>query len=42
MLGKGGAYADQCKSDGYIGADFNINEDLTKSLPVNWRNLGKS
>ena len=41
MLGKGGVYADRCKNDGYIGADFNINEDLTKNLPENWREFNK-
>ena len=41
MLGRGGAYADQCKKDGYIGADFNINEDLTNHLPENWREFNK-
>jgi len=41
MLGKGGLYADQCRTEGFIGADFGINEDLSKSLPENWREFNK-
>lgn len=41
MLGKGGMYADQCKQEGYIGANFHINEDLTKHLPDNWKEFNK-
>lgn len=32
MLGKGGCFADLCKSEGFIGVDFLCDEDLTKSL----------
>ena len=32
MLGKGGIYADECKQQGYIGADFGIHEDLSANL----------
>lgn len=42
MLGRGGKFADQCKNDGYIGADFNINEDLTNHLPEDWREFNKN
>lgn len=28
MLGKAGLYADQCKQEGFIGADFGIEEDM--------------
>ena len=41
MLGRGGSFADQCKSEGFIGADFEIFEDLTKNLPENWREFNK-
>lgn len=41
MLGKGGSFADQCKKDGFIGADFDIHEDLSKKLPEDWREFNK-
>lgn len=33
MLGKGGIYADTCLKENYIGADFNINQDLSGRFP---------
>ena len=33
MLGKGGLFIEECIADGYIGADFEINEDLSNNLP---------
>ena len=33
MLGKGSLYADECKKDGFMGADFGIEQDLTGKLP---------
>jgi len=41
MLGKGSLYADQCKKDGFIGADFGIEQDLTGKLPEEWREFNK-
>lgn len=41
MLGKGGMFADQCKVDGYIGANFLIFEDLTNHLPEDLREFNK-
>lgn len=41
MLGKGSAYVDQCVDQGYIGADFDIHEDLTDKLPSDWRDFNK-
>lgn len=41
MLGRGGQFAEECRKEGYIGADFGINEDLTKNLPENWREFNK-
>lgn len=41
MLGKGGMYAEQCHKEGYIGADFDINVDLSDSLYENWRHFNK-
>lgn len=37
MLGKGGSMAETCYRDGYIGADFEINQDLSNELPDDWR-----
>lgn len=41
MLGRGGIYTDACHKDGYIGADFDINQDLSGKLPDNWRDFNK-
>ena len=41
MLGKGSLYADECKKDGFIGADFGIEQDLTGKLPEEWREFNK-
>ena len=41
MLGKGSLYADECKRDGFIGADFGIEQDLTGKLPEEWREFNK-
>lgn len=41
MLGKGGMYAEQCRKEGYIGADFDIHVDLSDSLYENWRHFNK-
>ena len=32
MLGQGSKYAKMCRENGYIGANFDINEDLSDSL----------
>lgn len=36
MLGKGSVHADVCHRDGFIGADFDIPQDLTGQLPEKW------
>lgn len=41
MLGRGGKYAKMCRENGYIGADFDIYEDLSDSLFDNWRDFNK-
>jgi restriction system protein len=41
MLGKGSVYADECKREGFIGADFGIDQDLTGKLPEEWRVFNK-
>lgn len=41
MLGRAGMYAKMCRKEGYIGADFDINQDLSNSLYENWREFNK-
>lgn len=41
MLGRGGMFAQMCREQGYIGADFDINVDLSDSLYDNWRDFNK-
>ena len=39
MLGAKSMYADECYKGSFIGADFDIHEDLTHELPENWRDF---
>jgi restriction system protein len=39
MLGARSAYAGECFADGFFGADFGIDEDLTGLLPDQWRSF---
>jgi restriction system protein len=41
MLGRGSMHAQECREQGYIGAGFDVNEDLTNSLPEDWREFNK-
>ncbi len=41
MLGKGGMYLDECLQGGFIGADYGIHQDLSNSLPENWRDFNE-
>jgi restriction system protein len=41
MAGAKSIYAEQCFREGFIGADFKINQDLTMHLPDNWRDFNK-
>jgi len=41
MLGKKSIHAAEGFSDNFIGADFEINQDLTNSLPDLWREFNK-
>ena len=41
MLGKSSCFADECIKGGYIGAGFDINEDLTGHLPEDWHEFNK-
>ena len=37
MAGRGSVHAEECRAGGFIGADFDIHEDLTGKLPDEWR-----
>ena len=39
MLGQGGKYAKNCYEESYIGANFEIDTDLSDSLFENWRDF---
>jgi restriction system protein len=41
MLGPKSIHADECFKGGFIGTDFEINMDLSKELPENWRDFNK-
>lgn len=42
MLGAGSVYAAECFEGGFIGADFDIIEDLTDHLPDDWTAFNKA
>ncbi len=39
MLGGGSRDADDCRINGYLGADYDVDEDLSGQLPDNWRDF---
>lgn len=41
MLGRSSCFADECILGSYVGADFDINEDLTGHLPEDWHEFNK-
>lgn len=41
MLGKGSIHAAECFAGGFIGTDFDIDQDLTKELGDDWRDFNK-
>jgi len=41
MLGQKSVYASTCFAGGFMGADFEINQDLTRELPDDWRMFNK-
>lgn len=41
MLGRGSVYSKECYQDGFIGADFDFDFDLTNKLSENWRDFNK-
>lgn len=42
MLGRGSMYAQECREQGFIGADFDIQQDLTGHLSEDWREFNKA
>jgi restriction system protein len=41
MLGRQHIYAAECFAGGYVGADFDIRQDLSRQLPDEWRAFNK-
>ena len=41
MLRRKSIFAEEYRSGGFIFAHFDIDQDLTKSLPDNWRDFNK-
>ncbi len=41
MLGRAGRYAKMCRKENYIGANFEIHQDLSDSLFNNWRQFNE-
>jgi len=41
MLGQRSIYSAECLAGKFIGVDFDINQDLTSSLPEDWRAFNK-
>lgn len=41
MLGRSSSFADECRINGFIGANFDIDEDLTENLTDDWREFNK-
>ena len=41
MLGRGSMYAKKCREECFIGADFEVEVDLSDSLYENWRDFNK-
>ena len=42
MLGKGSMHAAECIAGGFIGADYDIHQDLSRKLPDEWREFNKN
>jgi restriction system protein len=40
-LGKKSLNAAQCREEGFVGLDFDVDEDLTGQFPENWRDFNK-
>jgi len=42
MLGRKSVHAEECFKGNFIGADFDIHQDLTGKLPENWREFNRA
>lgn len=42
LLGSKNIYADECYKNNFIGANFDIDVDLSKQLPDNWKDFNKT
>ena len=42
MLGRGSIHANECLKEGFIGADFDIDQDLTGKLPNEWKEFNRT
>lgn len=42
MLGRASVYVDECLAGGFIGADFDIHDNLTGRLPDDWRAFNRA
>lgn len=42
MLGRQSVHSAECFADGFIGADYEINQDLSGQLPDEWRQFNKA
>ena len=41
MFGRKSSHAEECLKGGFIGAGFDMNQDLTGKLPESWRDFNK-
>ena len=41
ILGRGSEFAQECFDHNFIGADFDIDQDLTRQLPDEWRDFNR-
>lgn len=41
MLGRKSAFTEECFKGNFIGADFDVNVDLSKKLPENWKQFNQ-
>jgi restriction system protein len=42
MLGRKSVYSEECHKGAFIGADYDIHEDLKNKLPDNWKEFNKA
>ena len=42
MLGRKSVYAEECHRGGFVGVQFVVDDDLSQTLPENWRDFNKA